>query len=90
MTKKKKPKPGQGDADLAAALHDRADEINDAVVQPDWQELGAIREEAKDRAKAGKLLKADVAAYVDRAHDAVPKDRPELLAELERELRALL
>lgn len=83
-----KPKPGQGDADLAASLEEEADRINEEV-QPDWEEIGNVRAEASDMAKARKLTDADHEAFLERVREAVPANRPELVKGFAAFLRGL-
>jgi len=66
--------------DVTLGDEEEADRIN-ANDQPDWEELGAIREEI---AKLQKDAPPDlVESLRQRARDAIPEDRPELLAEIE-------
>lgn len=67
--------------DAPASLEAAADAINDADRAPDWEELAAVEREA-DRLRAlGALDAAAKNALLDRARDAVPENRPEILRE---------
>lgn len=73
----KHPKPGQGDADLAASLEEDADRINDAR-QPDWEALAEVEAEAHAWT-GGSRGASEKEALLDRAAEAAAH-RPELLA----------
>lgn len=71
------PKPGQGDADLAASLEVDADRINERP-QPDWEALHEVEAEARAWVRGARVT-SDRDAILDRAVEAAAH-RSELLA----------
>jgi transposase-like protein len=67
--------------DAARGDEEEADRIN-AAAQPDWEELGAIREQIAELNRTGRMTPALAAEIRTRATEAVPEGRPELLAEI--------
>lgn len=59
-----------------------ADRVN-AQAQPDWEEIALASAEAVARRDAGTLTADALVSLRARMSDAVPADRPELLAEFE-------
>lgn len=73
-----KKQDGEG---APAGSEGEADRIN-AGPQPDWEELGSIRDQIAELNRSGRMTPALAAEIRTRATDAVPADRPELLAEI--------
>lgn len=61
---------------------EEADLIN-TVPQPDWEELGMIRDQIAELKRSGRMTPALFAEIRIRATDAIPETRPELLAEID-------
>jgi hypothetical protein len=60
---------------------EEADRIN-AAPQPDWEELGSIRAQIAELNRSGRMTSALASEIRTRATEAIPADRPELLAEI--------
>lgn len=75
------------DDDLAVMLEGAADAANESAATPDWEELGAIVAEGARLHAAQQLDETAIAGLLARAQDAIPKDRPDVLADLEEQLR---
>lgn len=85
---KKEPEPGQGDADLAAQLEAKADEIN-AETQPDWEALADIEADARTWASSSERARDphDRKRLLERAEEA-SAGREDLVAEIAAILEA--
>lgn len=82
-------KNGEKRDDLGAVLEAVADEANARATSPDWEALGALREEAEELARRGRLDEQKIQELMTRADLAVPEDRDDILETLEREIREL-